>query len=462
VEPGGESSHSESRAAASERHRRLAEGVIARLRETGHQALLAGGCVRDLLLGRDPLDFDVATSAHASEVQRLFPRTVPVGAQFGVVLVLLDDARIEVATFRSDGRYLDHRHPTQVTFGDARADAERRDFTINGMFRDPQSGEIIDYVGGRADLAAGVIRAIGEPRARFDEDRLRLLRAVRFAARLGYEIEPHTFAAIRELASGITSIAWERIGDEIVKILAGGGAARGFELLERTRLLEAVLPEVARLRGVSQPPDSHPEGDVWVHTVRCLSLLEASGPSEIVALATLLHDVAKPDCHQVQPDGRITFHGHAERGAPLAAEIVQRLRRSRAVSERVDWLVKHHLRHVQAPQMRVSTLKRFLAEPQIDDLLELARIDVLAGSGDLSTVNFCLQKRRELGEEEVRPEPLLRGRDLIELGLCPGPEFRVLLDSAFDAQLEGDIRSPEEARAWARARVHGRSQAQPR
>jgi len=424
--------------------------IVSRLRGAGHQALLAGGCVRDLLLGREPLDYDVATSAPAGEVQRLFPRTVPVGIQFGVVLVVEGGQSVEVATFRRDGRYLDHRHPVDVEFADARADAERRDFTINGMFLDPdRPGEPIDYVGGRADLQAGIVRAIGDPEARFGEDRLRLLRAVRFAARLGYEIDPGTFAAIRRLAPTVRDIAWERIGEEIVKILLEGDARRGFELLERSELLAVVLPEVAALRGVEQSSDHHPEGDVWIHTLRCLAQIEPGRHGEVLALAALLHDVGKPARASRLPDGRIAFHGHCEVGAEMARAVCQRLRRSGDTAERVAGLVAHHLRHLDAPKMRIARLRRFLAEPWIDDLLELVRIDVLAASGDLAAWRFCKEQKDALPERELRPEPLLRGRDLVDLGYRPGPRFREILERAFDAQLEGELRSAEEARSWA-------------
>jgi len=432
------------------RARHAAERVVARLRGAGHEALLAGGCVRDLLLGRQPLDYDVATSAPAAEVQRIFPRTVPVGVQFGVVLVLEGSERIEVATFRRDGRYADHRHPVEVHVADARGDAERRDFTVNGMFLDPdRPDQPIDHVGGRADLERGIVRAIGDPVARFDEDRLRLLRAVRFAARFDWEIEAETLAAIMRLAPTINTIAWERIGDEIVKILLEGGARRGFEMLESTGLLGAVLPEVAEMRRVEQSPDHHPEGDVLAHTLLCLGRIEPGRHAEPVALALLLHDVEKRSCAEHQPDGRITFHGHCARGAATAVAIVQRLRRSGDVQERVEWLVRRHLDHVDAPRMRVATLKRFLGEAWIDDLLEVVRIDALSGSGDLSAWDFCRDSRATMVPTSALPERLLRGRDLLALGYRPGPRLGEILERAFDAQLEGDLTTDAEARRWA-------------
>lgn len=434
-----------------ERARALAERIVRELRAAGHVAVLAGGCVRDLQLGRTPDDWDVATSASPAEVRRLFRRTVPVGVQFGVVLVVDDGAQVEVATFRREGPYPDHRHPATVASADPREDAGRRDFTINGMFLDPESGEVIDYVGGLADLRAGLIRAIGDPRARFDEDRLRLLRAIRFAARFGYRIEERTWEALCELAPGIAAIAWERIGDEIDRILREGAARRGFELLAASGLLAAVLPEVEAMRGVAQPPEFHPEGDVFVHTLCCLEQLSGDRHGEALRFAVLLHDVAKPVCAKRSPEGRIQFHGHAERGAEMTREICRRLRRSREVGEAAAWLVANHLRYREAREMRVARLRRLLAEPAIDDLLELVRIDLSSGGRDLSLWRFCRERLAELGERERRPEPLLRGRDLIALGYRPGPAIGEILQRAYDAQLEGELRSAEEARAWALA-----------
>lgn len=429
---------------------RAARQVITTLRGAGYQALFAGGCVRDALRGETPSDFDVATDATAEAVQALFTRTVPVGARFGVVLVLIDSHPIEVASFRTDAEYVDGRRPVGVRPASPQEDAQRRDFTINGMFRDPDSGAVHDYVGGQADLAAGIIRAIGDPAARIGEDYLRMLRAVRLAARLGYSIEPATFAAIQAHAPAILGIAWERIGDEIVRILCEGDARRGFELLDASGLLAQVLPEVAAMHGVEQSPDHHPEGDVFVHTMLLLGQLRQ--PSETLALGALLHDVAKRDCAQRQADGRITFYGHPEVGAARAVEICQRLRRSRETWERVEYLVRHHLRLVSAPRMRRSTLRRFLAEDGIDELLELARIDTLAASGDLTAWEFCRRAQAELADEPRLPEPLLRGRDLLALGYARGPLFGEILAAVQDRQLDGELRTAEEARAWVQAR----------
>jgi len=423
--------------------RALAAGIVRRLRAAGHEAYFAGGCVRDQLLGREPLDYDVATSAPPEAVQALFPRTVAVGAQFGVILVLERGVPFEVATFRADDAYVDGRRPTSVRFTTAEEDAQRRDFTINALFLDPIAGEVVDFVDGQADLRRGVIRAIGDARARIAEDRLRMLRAVRFAARLGFAVDPTTLDAIRAAAHSITDIAAERIGDEIVKILTEGAARRGFELLDETALLPAVLPEVAAMHGVAQSPDYHPEGDVWTHTLLLLAQL-GPGVSETIALGALLHDVAKPVC--ARRDGeRITFYGHPAGGAEMAEAICQRLRRSRETWERVEYLVRNHLRLVQAPDMRLSTLKRMLREDGFDELLAVARMDALASNGDLTYVEFCERRRAEIGAEEVRPPRLLGGDDLAALGYQPGPLFGEILRALEEAQLEGEVRTRPEA-----------------
>ncbi len=424
--------------------------IVRRLRAAGHEAFLAGGCVRDHLLGREPDDWDVATSAPPDAVRRLFRRTVPVGEQFGVILVLVDEARFEVATFRSDDAYVDGRRPSAVRFGTAREDAQRRDFTINALFMDPLTGEVIDFVDGVADLRRGVVRAIGDPRARIAEDRLRMLRAVRFTARFGFRLDPATRAAIVAAAPTLPDIAAERIGDEVVKLLTEGAARRAVELLDETGLLDVVLPEVAAMRGVEQGPERHPEGDVFVHTLLLLQQLPA-GVSETLALGALLHDVGKPRCVG-RHDGRITFYGHPAVGADLAVEICRRLRRSRATWERVDYLVRNHLRLVQAPGMRLSTLKRLLAEKGFDELLRLARLDALASSCDLRYVLFCARRRAELAAEGLRPPRLLGGHDLMRLGHPAGPRIGEILRALEEAQLEGEIRTRAEAEAFVRAK----------
>lgn len=421
--------------------------IVQRLREAGHQAYFAGGCVRDRLLGRQPVDYDIATDAAPESTQALFPHTLPVGSKFGSVLVVLEGDPFAVTTFRFDGPYLDGRHPVHVRYGTLEEDVRRRDFTINAMMYDPVEDRVIDLVNGREDLRKGVVRAVGDPHERFSEDRLRMVRAVRLASGLGFAIDEPTLAAIRSHAPTVTRVAWERIGVEVTRTLMEGGARRGFELLDETGLLEAVLPEIAAMKGVDQTPDHHPEGDVFVHTLTLLGHLR--GPSETLAYGCLLHDVAKPACRQTVGD-RVTFHGHPEQGAAMAAKILRRLKRSRAAADRVAYLVRCHLRYTQAPKMRLSTLKRFLGEDGIEELLELCRIDALSSNGDLRYYDFCQRRLAELGQDDVRPEPLLRGRDLIRLGYAPGPSFSAMLGAVEEAQLDGILRTREQAEAWVR------------
>jgi poly(A) polymerase len=398
-----------------------------------------------MLLKKPPQDYDITTNARPEDIRRVFPKTIPVGEQFGVILVLVDDETFEVASFRHDGPYLDGRRPSHVRYGSLEEDVFRRDFTINGMIYDPIEDRVIDLVEGQRDIERRSIRAIGNAPQRFEEDRLRMIRAVRFAASLNFEIDRSTFAAVKQLAATITQISWERIGEEVTRILTEGGARRGFELLDETGLLAVLLPEVAAMKGTPQSPDYHPEGDVFAHTILLLSHL--SEPTETLAYGCLLHDIAKPVCVR-QEAGRITFYGHTDKGAEMAEEILKRLKRPRAVSERVSYLVQNHLRHVQAPQMRLSTLKRFLREEGIEELLELARIDALSSNGDLQYYQFCKERLNELKEEEIRPAPLVRGDDLIALGFTPGPIFADILRQVEDAQLGGELSSREEALEW--------------
>ncbi len=425
--------------------RETAIRIVKRLREKGYQSYFAGGCVRDSLLGKSPDDYDIATDAKPEEIQKIFPKTLAVGARFGVTLVIADGESFEVATFRYDGPYLDGRRPSQVRFANMKEDILRRDFTINGMFFDPLEDRVIDLVGGRADLERGQIRAIGNARERFEEDRLRMVRAVRFAASLNFAIEDKTFGAVRELASTVTQISWERIGEEITRILTEGGARKGFDLLDSSGLLKVLLPEIEAMKGIEQSPDYHPEGDVFTHTLMTLEHLVH--PTESLAYGCLLHDVAKPVCMRKERD-RITFYNHSEKGGEMAEEILRRLRRGRSVWERVVYLVRNHLRHTQAPKMRLSTLKRFLGEEGIEELLELTRIDALSANGDLQYYEFCKRKLAEMKQEEIHPEPLLRGRDLISLGFSPGPLFQSILRQVEEAQLGGEIHTKEEAVEW--------------
>jgi poly(A) polymerase len=423
------------------------------LREHGYSAYLVGGCVRDLLLNREPADYDVATSATPQEVIGIFPQTFAVGAQFGVVLVPVrretpdgerDNYAIEVATFRSDGAYSDGRHPDEVQFSkDARMDVQRRDFTINGLLLDPDTREVLDYVGGREDLQRGIIRTIGEAHQRFAEDKLRMLRAVRFAARFGYSINDQTLSAIRELAPQIHQVSHERVRDEVLKMLTEGHARRAFELLDQTDLLEHVLPEIKKMQGVAQPPQYHPEGDVWTHTLMLLEGLPAGCPKTL-ALGALLHDVGKPPTFRVAPD-RIRFDQHAEVGTKMAEEICRRFRLSNDDTDQVLSLVANHMRFGDVQRMKDSTLKRFFRLPRFEQHLELHRLDCQSSHRDLSLYEFAKEKFYTLPAEQIRPQPLITGADLIAAGYEPGPKFKELLTAVEDAQLDGSISTKEEA-----------------
>jgi len=421
--------------------------IVERLRSAGHEAFFAGGCVRDMLLGKPAHDIDVATSARPADVQKLFPRTIAVGVQFGVVVVLENGGEFQVATFRSDGAYVDGRHPSSIEFTTAEGDALRRDFTINGLFYDPVEKRVMDFVGGEADLRAGIIRCIGDPAARFQEDRLRLLRGVRFAASLGFEIDSHTWEALRSRAADVVSVSAERIRDELVKIFLHPSRVRGFDLLANSSLLEAVLPEVAAMRGCEQPPEFHPEGDVFVHTRLMLSLL---GPTVSVPLvfSTLLHDIGKPATFQRDPTGRIRFNGHESVSASMTASIFSRLKFSNADTEATVAAVKNHMAFKDVRQMRLATLKRFLARPTMLDELELHRVDCLGSHGLLDNYDFLIAKRDELSREPLIPPPLITGADLIAMGRRPGPDFKRILDAVQTRQLEGGLLTREEAITW--------------
>jgi putative nucleotidyltransferase with HDIG domain len=426
----------------------LARSIIVRLRASGHTAYLVGGCVRDLLLKRVPKDFDVATSAQPADLLRLFPHADQVGAHFGVVLVHENGAHVEVATFRSDLEYLDGRHPEGVRFEtDPQQDVLRRDFTVNGLLLDPDTGEVLDFVGGVADLNAHVIRAIGDPEGRFREDHLRLLRAVRFAARLGFSIEQETFDAIRRLVPSVRSVSAERVRDEIGRILVEGGARRGFELLDQTGLLHEILPEVEAMKGVQQPLEFHPEGDVWTHTLIMLDGLHE--PSLELALGVLLHDVGKPGTFRIAE--RIRFDGHVEKGVELAHALLTRLRFPNHVIEAVEALIANHMKFKDVPNMRESKVKRFLRMPDFEDHMALHRLDCLSSHGSLDNYEFVRRKQAEVPPEELKPAPLITGRDLIAAGYKPGPQFGTALTAVEDAQLEGRVTTREEALCFAEA-----------
>ena len=423
---------------------------MVRLRAAGHSAWFVGGCVRDLLLGREPKDYDVATSAPPEEVLRLFPRAGQVGAHFGVVMVHEGSAYVEVATFRSDLEYRDGRRPESVRFErDPREDAIRRDFTINALMLDPSTGEVLDFVGGRQDLQARIMRAIGDPERRFREDHLRLLRAVRFAARLGFEIEPATFEAIRALAPAIRRVSAERVRDELARILTEGGPRRGFELLDDAGLLREILPEVAAMKGVEQPPEFHPEGDVWIHTLMMLEGMR--NPSLELALGVLLHDVGKPATFRIAE--RIRFDGHVEKGVELARALMGRLKFANSVIESAEGLIANHMKFKDVPRMRESRLKRFIRMPGFEDHMELHRLDCISSHGSLENYDFVRRKQSETPPEQLKPNPLITGKDLIAAGYKPGPMFGVVLGEIEDAQLEGAIATRDEAMAMARARL---------
>lgn len=432
--------------------RQLAEHICRTLRGAGHQAYLVGGCVRDILLGREPADYDVATDATPDRVQQLFPHSLSVGAQFGVIIVTedpraADSPQVEVATFRSDVGYSDGRHPDRVVYAASAAeDVKRRDFTINALLFDPETKEVLDYVGGRDDLRAGIIRAIGRPDDRFREDKLRMARAVRFAARFGYTIEAATFAAIVKLAPEIRQVSAERLRDELTKLLIEGAARRGFELLDESRLLPELLPEVARMKGVEQPPQFHPEGDVWTHTLLMLAELPARC-SPTLAWGVLLHDVGKPPTFTPPsgPDGRIRFDEHVEVGTRMAEDICRRLRFSNDDTAQIASLVANHLRFKDAPRMKPSTLKRFVRLDRFEEHLELHRLDCFSSHGLLDNYEFVRRFLAETPPEQVRPPRLLTGEDLKGLGFRPGPLFKTILEAVEEAQLNGKIGTREEA-----------------
>ena len=418
-----------------------AQEIVKILSGAGFKAYWAGGCVRDMLMGIKPLDYDIATDAPPEQVMKIFKKTIPIGASFGVVKVLYDDFEFEVATFRSDGKYIDGRRPVEVNFSSEKEDAFRRDFTINGIFYDPAHEKIIDYVNGQADIKNNIIRTINDPKDRFSEDRLRLIRAVRFAAGFQYEIEPHTYNTIKELAETILQISAERIRDELRKMLTGVHPAESIQLLDEVGILKVILPEVTAMKGIKQPEEFHPEGDVWIHTM--LMLKKMTSPSFELAMGILLHDVGKPSTFSMED--RIRFNNHCEVGARMTEEIGKRLRFSKKQIEHIAELVLHHLRFKDVQKMRESKLKRFLRLPNFADHLELHRLDCLSSHGNLDNWKFCKQKLSELKPEEIKPKPLINGHDLILMGYKAGPAFRKILTTVEDAHLEGQIKTRNEA-----------------
>jgi len=430
--------------------RDLALRIARSLRNAGHQALFAGGCVRDHLLDQPPLDFDIATSARPEEVSALFDETVPVGARFGVILVIVEGRPFEVATFREDLGIRDGRHPVAVRYADAESDARRRDFTINGMFQDPETDVVLDFVGGRRDLEARVVRAIGDPAERFVEDRLRILRAIRFATVLDFCVEPETMAAVRAHASAIGDVSNERIRDELTKLLLSGRGGRGVGLLLEAGLLPILLPEVAALDGVPQPVRFHPEGDVLTHTRMLLDAYEGGG--EALALAALLHDIGKAPTHTINDKGRHSYPNHADVGAEMATEICRRLRYPNQVVAQVHELVRRHMVWPTLPKMREAKRRRFLLQEDFESHLELHRLDVGACHKDFGIHVYATEERRKLDLEPPPVRPLLSGHDLKAMGFAPGPAFRPMLDALVDAQLEGVVLDAAGARAFFLAR----------
>jgi poly(A) polymerase len=430
----------------------MAERVCRTLRQAGHQAYFVGGCVRDLLLQREPADYDVVTDATPDRIQQLFPHSLSVGAKFGVIIIAEESpaggyTQVEVATFRSDVGYSDGRHPDAVVYATRpEDDARRRDFTINALLLDPETNEVSDFVGGRQDLKAGIVRAIGRAEERFQEDKLRMLRAVRFAARFGYEIEEQTFDAIVRLAPHIHQVSAERIRDELTKMLNEGAARRAFELLDATNLLHEVLPEIEKMKGVEQPPQFHPEGDVWVHTLLMLQDLPAGCAT--LAWGVLLHDVGKPPTFTppTGPGDRIRFDRHVEVGVRMAEAICRRLRFSNEDTDQITALVANHMRFKDVTQMKPATLKRFVRLDRFDEHLALHRLDCLSSHGSLQAYDFVQDFVANTPPEEVRPPRLLNGEDLKAMGFAPGPNFKEILESVEEAQLDGRIRTPEDAK----------------
>lgn len=426
--------------------------IVKRLSDNGFQALFAGGYVRNMILGiESDEDIDIATNASPKTVSSLFRKVVGVGEHFGVMLVIENNIPFEVATFRADKDSLNGRHPVGISFTDAKLDSQRRDFTINGLFYDPLKKNIIDYVQGRKDIKKRIIRTIGDPERRFNEDYLRLLRAIRFAAKFSFDIEPVTWKAIQENAERITSISQERIFQELNKMFLGENADTALTLLDNANLLKVILPEVACLKGVEQPPEFHPEGDVFIHTVKTLSYLK--NPTQIGVWSALLHDIGKPSTKK--ESDRIRFNNHHRVSARMARKILMRLKSPRALVNSVFDCVDNHMNFMNVTKMRLSTLKKFLSRSTFSDELELHRADCLASHGNINNYTFLLEKKNEMTKESLQPKPFLGGKDLIKLGFTPGPVFGVILNKVYDLQLDEQINSLEEALQWVKDNRNG-------
>ncbi|MBU1862217.1 MAG: CCA tRNA nucleotidyltransferase [Candidatus Omnitrophica bacterium] len=421
----------------------IAASIVKKLVDTGYEAYFVGGCVRDMIMGRESEDIDIATSARPDDVEKLFKRTIPVGKQFGVILVVLEGIEFEVATFRSDGEYIDGRHPQEVHFSSAEEDAKRRDFTVNGLFFDPLKKKVIDFINGEADIGKKIIRAIGEAQKRFQEDKLRILRAVRFATKLEFAIEEKTFDAIRGFVSCIDEVSQERIRDELVKMLTGPQPARALELMDEAGILEKILPEVMAMKGVEQNPQFHPEGDVFIHTM--LMMKQLKNPSLVLAFSALLHDIGKPKTFD--PKTLKTTY-HSDVGGRITEKILKRLRFSNEETEKIAWCVCNHMNFMHVQRMRIGKLKRMMSLDTFNDELALHRIDCLASHGMLDNYEFLIRKQEEFKEEDLKPKPLVNGHDLIGLGFEPGPLFKEILDEAWTLQLEHEITTRDEGIAW--------------
>jgi len=421
----------------------LATSIVETLRKNGHVAYFVGGCVRDMIMGVAAKDYDIATSARAETVMRLFKRTVPVGIQFGVVLVVMEGIEFQVATFRSDGAYIDGRHPQEVHFSGAAEDVRRRDFTINGLFFDPVDRAVIDYVSGEQDIRAGIIRAIGNPHERFREDKLRIMRALRFASTLGFSIEPDTLTAVKEYAGDIGQVSTERIREELVKMMTGPAPAQALRLMDQTGLLRIILPEIDAMKGVAQPPQYHPEGDVFTHTMLMMEKLQNA--SLVLAFAALLHDVGKPTTVDKET---LKSPFHSEVGARMSEKILRRLRFSNETAEKIVWCVRNHMNFMHVQRMRLGKLKRLMATETFADELELHRIDCLSSHGMIDNYAFLRAKEKEFAAEDLKPKPFINGHDLIQRGMKPSPVFKEILDEAWTLQLEHAFASRDEALRW--------------
>ena len=425
----------------------LAIRIVQKFREAGHTSYFAGGCVRDMIMRCEPTDFDIATTATPDIIEKMFEKTVPVGKQFGVMIVVLDESQFEVATFRGETDYADGRHPNQVYFTSPENDANRRDFTINGLFYDPIQSKVIDYVTGQADIQKKIVRTIGDPTTRFTEDKLRLLRAIRFANNLGFSIEKKTWDAIKQMASQITCVSHERIRDELIKLFTRKNAGDGLEMLFESGLLKHILPEIEMMKGVEQQPDFHPEGDVFVHTKILMNKLQ--NPSVTLAFGSLLHDVGKPETRSVE-NGRIRFYSHEHVGAEIAEKILRRLRFSNTEIEQILSCVTNHMKFANVKQMREGKLKQFITRANFLDELELHRIDCESSHGMLDNYSFLKGKIVEYQKENLKPKPFINGNDLIAIGIRPGPVIKQILEEAYTLQLEDKWKSKEEVLKWVR------------